>query len=84
MSTEQDFSDIKTLSFEQASSELEQIVRTLEEGKVSLEDSVKIYERGIALKNHCDFKLNEAEAKVEKILIQKDGSAVIEPFDKVE
>ena len=82
-STEQNFSDISDFSFEQASTELEKIVRTLEDGKVSLEDSVKIYERGITLKNHCDKKLNEAEAKVEKILIQKDGSAIIEPFDDV-
>ncbi|MEM6602414.1 MAG: exodeoxyribonuclease VII small subunit [Pseudomonadota bacterium] len=76
--------DIKDMSFEVAASELEQIIRQLEEGKASLDESVKIYGRGVALKAHCDFKLSEAEAKVEKILIQKDGTAVLEPFDAQE
>lgn len=75
------FSDIAEMTFEKAMAELEQIIHKLEDGKVSLEESVNIYNRGVSLKKHCDFKLSEAEAKVEKILIQKDGSTIIEPFE---
>lgn len=67
--------DIKTLSFETALAELEQIVGRLEHGDVPLEESIAIYERGEALRNHCDKLLSEAEAKVEKITVSPDGSA---------
>ena len=67
--------DIKTLSFETALKELEQIVARLEHGDVPLEESIQIYERGEALRGHCDQLLTQAEAKVEKIAISPDGSA---------
>ena len=75
--------DIKSLSFEDAAAQLEKIIHQLEDGKVSLDESVQIYSRGVLLKNHCEMKLLDAAAKVEKILIQKDGTPIIEPFDEM-
>lgn len=65
--------DIKTLPFERAIEELESIVRRLEEGKVPLEESVTIYERGEALKRRCEELLRQAEARVDKITTDAKG-----------
>ncbi|AGF74242.1 exodeoxyribonuclease VII small subunit [Bartonella australis AUST/NH1] len=65
--------DIATLSFEEALKQLEVIVENLERGDVPLEQSIDIYERGEALKNHCDKLLKIAEAKVEKIQLSDEG-----------
>lgn len=73
--------DIAALSFEDALAELEAIVRGLEEGKGNLEDAIGAYERGAALKRHCERKLNEAKAKVDKISIGPDGAAELESMD---
>ena len=73
--------EIKTLSFEQALKQLEEIVQRLEKGQVDLEDSIKIYERGTALKAHCEAKLRSAEARIEKIVITPSGKATSVPFD---
>jgi exodeoxyribonuclease VII small subunit len=59
--------DISALGFEEAMKELERIVRDLESGQVKLDDAVKAYERGAALKRHCEAKLADARTKVEKI-----------------
>ncbi|MCB2106303.1 MAG: exodeoxyribonuclease VII small subunit [Rhodobacteraceae bacterium] len=59
--------DIAALGFEDAMRELEDIVRRLESGQVKLDDAVKAYERGAALKEHCARKLADAKMKVEKI-----------------
>ena len=59
--------DVIVLSFEQAMKELEDIVRRLESGQVKLDEAVSAYERGAALKAHCESKLAEAKTKVEKI-----------------
>lgn len=72
--------DIAKLSFEDALAELEKIVRALEEGRGKLEDSIRAYERGALLKKHCEQKLREAQAKVEKIVIGPDGKPSAEPF----
>ncbi len=66
--------DIKKLSFEQALEELEGIVAQLEDGNVDLEKSIQVYERGTALKAHCEAKLREAEMKVEKITLGPGGT----------
>ncbi len=66
-------SSVSSLSFEVALSELEEIVRQLEAGKSSLEDAIKAYERGAALKQHCEIKLREAKARVEKINVSAEG-----------
>ncbi len=65
--------EIKALSFEKALAALEDIVARLEGGKVDLEDSIKLYERGEALKKHCEKKLAEAEARIEKITLDPSG-----------
>jgi exodeoxyribonuclease VII small subunit len=66
--------DLTTMSFEQALGELEKIVAQLERGDVALEDSIRMYERGAALKAHCEAKLKEAQLKVEQIVLGPDGS----------
>lgn len=74
--------DIKALSFEQALEALERIVDDLERGDVPLEQSIRIYERGEALKAHCEKLLKAAEDKVEKIRLSRDGAPVgTEPLD---
>jgi exodeoxyribonuclease VII small subunit len=74
--------DIKKLTFERAIDELETIVKRLEEGKVPLEESVAIYERGEALKHRCEELLRQAEARVEKITLDASGRpAGTEPLD---
>jgi exodeoxyribonuclease VII small subunit len=65
--------DISSLSFEKALAALEEIVARLEAGKVDLEESIKIYERGELLRKHCETKLKEAEARIEKITLDPAG-----------
>ena len=65
--------DVKKLSFERAMEELESIVTRLEGGKVPLEESVVIYERGESLKRRCEELLRQAEVRVEKITIDANG-----------
>lgn len=74
--------DIKVMSFEQALEALERIVDDLERGDVPLDQSIRIYERGEALKAHCDRLLKAAEDKVEKIRLARDGKPIgTEPLD---
>jgi exodeoxyribonuclease VII small subunit len=74
--------DVKKLSFERAMEELESIVSRLEGGKVPLEESVAIYERGEALKRRCEELLRQAEARVDKITTDANGQATgTEPLD---
>jgi exodeoxyribonuclease VII small subunit len=68
------FTDIGAMSFERALKELEVIVGRLERGDVELEESIAIYERGEALKAHCDRLLKQAEAKVEKLAFDAEGA----------
>jgi exodeoxyribonuclease VII small subunit len=69
--------DITALSFEDALAELERIVRGLEGGQQKLEEAIVSYERGTALKRHCEAKLAEAEARVQTIVAQADGSLAL-------
>jgi exodeoxyribonuclease VII small subunit len=74
--------DIAQLPFERAIDELESIVKRLEEGKVPLEESIAIYERGEALKRRCEDLLRQAEARVEKITLDAQGKPIgSEPLD---
>ena len=72
---------IADMSFEDALRELETIVERLERGDAALEDSIAIYQRGAALKAHCEGKLRDAQLKVDKIVLGPDGSVGAEPFD---
>lgn len=73
--------DVGTLSFEAALKELEGIVARLEQGQVDLEDSIALYERGQALKAHCESKLKAAESRLEKIVQGAQGKLVGEPAE---
>ena len=66
--------DVNTMSFEQAIAELERVVNQLDRGDVPLDESIKLYERGAALKARCDAKLKEAEEKVEQITLDAGGT----------
>ncbi len=75
--------EASSLTFEQALSELEEIVQKLEAGDASLDEAIEAYSRGIELKNQCQKRLESARLQVEKIQFSTDGSeAVTEPFDK--
>jgi exodeoxyribonuclease VII small subunit len=71
--------DITIMSFEDALAELEQIVRRLEGGQVKLDEAILSYERGAQLKRHCERKLNEAQQRVDLIVIGPDGAVTTEP-----
>ena len=72
---------VDEMSFETALKELESIVSRLEQGEVDLEDSIALYERGQALKAHCDKKLKTAEGRLEKIVQGSKGVEGVEPMD---
>lgn len=70
------------MSFEESLAELEIIVRSLESGKAALEESITAYERGMELKKHCEKKLRDAQAKIDKIVVHEDGSLSTKPLDE--
>lgn len=75
--------EIAQMSFEAAMAELEQVVDRLDRGDVPLEDSIKLYERGEALKAHCEAKLRDAEERVAKITVGAGGAPTgTEPLDE--
>lgn len=71
----------KTTDFEAALDELEKLVENLEQGDLSLDESLKQFERGIQLTRSCQQALREAEQKVQ-ILLEKDGTAELQPFER--
>ena len=71
---------MKKKSFEEALEKLEKITRDLEEGDISLEDSLKYFDEGVKLAEYCNSKLNDAQKKVE-ILLKKNGAREPVPFD---
>lgn len=74
--------EIEKLSFEDALSELETIVRNLETGQTKLDESITAYERGVLLRKHCEKRLNDARLKIEKITLDENGAPTgLEPFD---
>ena len=73
--------DIKAMSFEAALKELETIVGKLESGQAPLAESIAIYERGEALKSHCESLLKAAEARIEKITLRNGKPVGTEPLD---
>lgn len=73
--------DIIAMSFEDALSALEEIVKNLESGQVSLEESIDIYTRGTQLRQHCDNKLKDASARIEKITTLQNGTLGLSALD---
>ena len=80
MATGDKDANIAALSFEDALAELEAIVRNLEQGEGKLEEAIDAYERGAALKRHCEAKLKEAQARIDRIVIADDGAVATEPL----
>jgi exodeoxyribonuclease VII small subunit len=78
--TQKTFIDISNLSFELALQELETLVRTLEEGRTTLDQTVATYERGIALKQHCDTLLKAAKLRVDQITLSPEGEVSTSPL----
>ena len=73
----------KTLDFEAALTELEALVEKMEQGDLSLDESLKQFERGVQLTRSCQQALQEAEQKVQ-VLLDKDGQPTLEPFESDE
>ncbi|GAB4392431.1 MAG: hypothetical protein Tsb0032_08060 [Kiloniellaceae bacterium] len=73
--------DIRKMSFEEALDELKAIVGKLEQGQGTLDSAIGDYDRGAALKRHCDAKLREAQAKIEKISLSAGGGVSSEALD---
>ncbi|MGY9062432.1 MAG: exodeoxyribonuclease VII small subunit [Rhodospirillales bacterium] len=73
--------DIKKLSFEVALSQLEEIVRELESGRGALDDAINACARGAHLKSHCESKLKDAQARIDKIVVGAEGAIGAEPAD---
>ncbi|MDA8428016.1 MAG: exodeoxyribonuclease VII small subunit [Geobacteraceae bacterium] len=73
-----------TEKFETSLKKLEEIVRRLESGSLSLEDSLKAFEEGVKHSSFCAKKLDEAERRVEVLLKRKDGTFAREPFEPEE
>ena len=74
--------EISALSFEDALSALEDVVRRLESGEVPLDDSISLYERGEALRKHCQARLDAAQARIERIVTGPGGEAAgTQPLD---
>jgi exodeoxyribonuclease VII small subunit len=71
---------IEAMSFEEALNELQGLVKALEKGEAKLDEAIRAYERGAALKQHCERKLREAQAKVDKIVVGADGTLSSEPM----
>jgi len=71
--------DIAAMNFEDALAELKQIVRRIEGGQVKLDEAIQSYERGAQLKRHCEKKLNEAQQRVDRIVIGPEGAISVEP-----
>ena len=77
-----DPADIQKLSFEDALSQLEMIVRELETGTNGLDSAIESYSRGVQLQRHCEERLKDAQEKIDKITLTADGEISSEPLDK--
>ena len=74
--------ELKKISFEDALAELESIVQKLESGQIKLEEAVQAYEKGVQMQKICEEKLKEAQMKVEKLILDKEGKPIgKEPLD---
>jgi exodeoxyribonuclease VII small subunit len=71
--------EIDAMTFEDALAELEQIVRRLEAGQVKLDEAIRCYERGTRLRRHCESKLDEAQQRVDRIVVGADGVVTARP-----
>lgn len=72
--------DISKLTFEEATSELEEIINKLDSGEVGLEKAIELYERGNELRAYCESKIQSVKMKIEKIVIDEKAQISLEPF----
>ncbi|MGE0669222.1 MAG: exodeoxyribonuclease VII small subunit [Sphingomonadales bacterium] len=73
--------DIASMTFEKALQELETVVSRLEGGNVGLEESIEMYTRGALLRMHCEAKLADAKARIDKVIVAADGSLSAQPAE---
>ena len=78
---ESETAPIAAMSFEEALAELESIVQRLERGQLDLEASIAAYERGTLLRQHCAEKLRQAQLRVEKLTLDREGNPKLRPFE---
>ncbi|MFN4180267.1 MAG: exodeoxyribonuclease VII small subunit [Armatimonadota bacterium] len=71
----------ETLTFEQAMARLEEIVRLLESGELSLDETVRLYEEGQRLRQFCEQKLNAAEKRIKMVTLADDGTIKVSEFE---
>ena len=76
MNQEQSRQIIEKMSYEEALTALEEIVRQMEAGKVKLDEAIDFYERGMLLRSHCEQKLSAARLKIDQITASLNGQAV--------
>lgn len=74
-------SSTKTKTFESSLEELERIVRQLEQGELTLEKSLELFEQGVTLSRDCQERLNQAERRIEILMRDNQGRAAVRPFD---
>lgn len=75
--------DKESMTFETAMERLENVVRALESGEITLDKSLELFEEGVALARVCSARLDEVEAKIE-VLLERNGEIVTEPFSESE
>lgn len=71
----------KKQTFEASLQELEKIVRGLEEGDLSLEKSLELFEEGVKLSRECQERLNQAERRIEVLLKDEDGNPALQAIE---
>jgi exodeoxyribonuclease VII small subunit len=74
-------SSTKPKTFESSLEELERIVRQLEQGELTLEKSLELFEQGVTLSRDCQERLNQAERRIEILMRDNQGRAAVRPFD---
>lgn len=74
-------SSTKPKTFESSLEELESIVRQLEQGELTLEKSLELFEQGVKLSRDCQERLNQAERRIEVLMRDNQGRASVRPFD---
>jgi len=72
--------DIRKLNFENSLEQLEEVVRELEGGTGDLDSAIESYARGVHLRRHCESRLKDAQAKIDKIVLKTDGTVASEPL----
>ena len=74
-------SNTKPKNFETSLEELERIVRELEQGELTLEKSLELFEQGVKLSRECQDRLTQAERRIEILMRDSQGRATVRPFD---